>query len=92
MQLANQIVVRLIIASQYLTVCSSQFTEQIGYTSSLGNLMAIGISEIRLSARQGAPGMKTVKTPTPPWAVALAKELAGTEPDSVLGIKRGRLR
>jgi hypothetical protein len=34
---------RLIIASQYLAFCSSQFTERLGYTSSPGNLMAIGI-------------------------------------------------
>ena len=42
-QLANQIMGRLIIASQYLAFCSSQFTERLGYTSSPGNLMAIGI-------------------------------------------------
>ena len=33
--------------------------------------------------------MKAVKAPTPPGAVAQAKELAGTEPDSVLGNKAG---
>jgi hypothetical protein len=33
--------------------------------------------------------MKAVKGPSAPGAVAQAKELAGTEPDSVLGNKAG---
>ena len=73
-QLANQIMGRLIIASQYLA-----FRKPDGDWH----------PETQLSARQGGAGMKAVKAPTPPGAVAQAKELAGTEPDSVLGNKAG---
>jgi hypothetical protein len=54
----------------------------------LGNLMAIGIQRPSFQLARGA-GMKAVKAPAPPGAVAQAKELAGTEPDSVLGNKAG---
>ena len=65
---------RLIVASQYLA-----------FRKPDGDWHA----KTQLSARQGGAGMKAVKAPTPPGAVTQAKELAGTEPDSVLGNKAG---
>ena len=44
--------------------------------------------ETQLSARQAGAG-KGCEGPNAPGAVAHAKELAGTEPDSVLGNKAG---
>ena len=74
MQLANQIMGRLIIASQYLAFRKPDDDWH---------------PENQLSARPGGAGMKAVKAPAPPGPVAQAKELAGTEPDSVLGNKAG---
>jgi len=50
--------------------------------------MAIGIQRpsFQLGKRSGHEGCEG---PSAPWGVAQAKELAGTEPDSVLGNKAG---